>query len=191
MAAASWRIAVVAALAPAARAVHRSEFPPGFLFGAATSAYQVRVCAGEPFLTVSHSKIPDWWIISTPTRLRSQWFEYAYLEDGKGLCNWDAFTHTHRESSPSPHTVWSCEFLPPFLDGRNRLEKGTPCCAMVRLRDTCSIFFLAAPLVLLLIFVPYRLASGLARPTFIQYHLFNTTTLSPPPPSLSSPPDLL
>jgi hypothetical protein len=59
MAAASWRIAVVAALAPAARAVHRSEFPPGFLFGAATSAYQVRVCAGEPFLTVSHSKIPD------------------------------------------------------------------------------------------------------------------------------------
>jgi hypothetical protein len=54
MAAASWRIAVVAmavaALAPAARAVHRSEFPPGFLFGAATSAYQVRVCAAGPFL---------------------------------------------------------------------------------------------------------------------------------------------
>jgi hypothetical protein len=32
---------VVAALAPAARGVDRSEFPPGFLFGAATSAYQV------------------------------------------------------------------------------------------------------------------------------------------------------
>lgn len=38
---------LVALLAPAARGVDRSEFPPGFLFGAATSAYQVsqaRVC---------------------------------------------------------------------------------------------------------------------------------------------------
>ena len=34
-------VVVVAALAPAARGVDRSEFPPGFLFGAATSAYQV------------------------------------------------------------------------------------------------------------------------------------------------------
>ncbi|KAL6903510.1 hypothetical protein ACP4OV_004323 [Aristida adscensionis] len=52
----------MAAMAPVARGVERSEFPPGFLFGAATSAYQV---------------------------------EGAYLEDGKGLNNWDVFTHTH------------------------------------------------------------------------------------------------
>jgi hypothetical protein len=31
------------------------------------------------------------------------WFqvEGAYLEDGKGLNNWDVFTHTHCTSSPS------------------------------------------------------------------------------------------
>lgn len=55
-------VVLVALLAPAVRGVDRSEFPPGFLFGAATSAYQI---------------------------------EGAYLEDGKGLCNWDVFTHTH------------------------------------------------------------------------------------------------
>jgi hypothetical protein len=33
--------AALAILAPPARALDRSEFPPGFLFGAATSAYQV------------------------------------------------------------------------------------------------------------------------------------------------------
>jgi putative exporter of polyketide antibiotics len=34
-------MAVLAALVPAARGVDRGEFPAGFLFGAATSAYQV------------------------------------------------------------------------------------------------------------------------------------------------------
>ncbi|TVU15268.1 hypothetical protein EJB05_38779 [Eragrostis curvula] len=67
MAAASGRIAaffvaMTMALVAAAGAVRRSEFPPGFLFGAATSAYQI---------------------------------EGAYQEGGKGLCNWDVFTHTN------------------------------------------------------------------------------------------------
>ncbi|XP_057837214.2 beta-glucosidase 18-like [Cryptomeria japonica] len=42
--------------------IDRSSFPPGFIFGTASSSYQV---------------------------------EGSYLEDGKGLNNWDVFTHTH------------------------------------------------------------------------------------------------
>ncbi|XP_057847977.2 beta-glucosidase 18-like [Cryptomeria japonica] len=45
--------------------IDRSSFPPGFIFGTASSSYQV---------------------------------EGAYLEDGKGLNNWDVFTHTHPEN---------------------------------------------------------------------------------------------
>jgi beta-glucosidase len=33
--------AALAMVAPSTRALDRAEFPPGFLFGAATSAYQV------------------------------------------------------------------------------------------------------------------------------------------------------
>uniref|UniRef100_J3LZJ4 4-hydroxy-7-methoxy-3-oxo-3,4-dihydro-2H-1,4-benzoxazin-2-yl glucosidebeta-D-glucosidase n=1 Tax=Oryza brachyantha TaxID=4533 RepID=J3LZJ4_ORYBR len=54
-------VAALAVLAPGARGLARDDFPPGFLFGAATSAYQI---------------------------------EGAYLDDNKGLNNWDVFTHS-------------------------------------------------------------------------------------------------
>jgi hypothetical protein len=37
-------LASLAILAPSARGLNRGEFPPGFLFGASTSAYQVSWC---------------------------------------------------------------------------------------------------------------------------------------------------
>ena len=50
MAAATWMVvllvAALAIIATSARGLDRSEFPPGFLFGAATSAYQVSWCNG-------------------------------------------------------------------------------------------------------------------------------------------------
>lgn len=62
--AAATRIAVVvvvlalAVLAPAARGLRRDDFPPGFLFGAATSAYQV----GWSIMGCSHGG----WVWSLP-----------------------------------------------------------------------------------------------------------------------------
>jgi hypothetical protein len=53
-------VVLVALLAPAVRGVDRSEFPPGFLFGAATSAYQVspeRPAGGPASLPVLHTAV--------------------------------------------------------------------------------------------------------------------------------------
>ncbi|KAM0871660.1 hypothetical protein ACQ4PT_039234 [Festuca glaucescens] len=87
--------AALATLAPAAWGLDRAEFPPGFLFGAATSAYQVS------WLLWSFSLL----LFDRSVRMHYRdcdfWFqiEGAYLEDGKGINNWDIFTHTRRKSS--------------------------------------------------------------------------------------------
>jgi hypothetical protein len=47
--------ALLASLAPAARGLDRGEFPPGFLFGAATSAYQVGCCESSAWRRLSFS----------------------------------------------------------------------------------------------------------------------------------------
>jgi beta-glucosidase len=53
--AAAAAVLVAALLAPAARGVDRGEFPPGFLFGAATSAYQVSCELLTPARSISLS----------------------------------------------------------------------------------------------------------------------------------------
>ncbi|GJN27052.1 hypothetical protein PR202_gb15035 [Eleusine coracana subsp. coracana] len=123
MAASSRRIALVvvalvvaAAFVPGARAVDRSEFPPGFLFGAGTSAYQVRAYSSALLLNSSRyartrrcclnsmAASDDDWFLLRRCNCNNEQIEGAYLEDGKGLCNWDVFTHAHSEG---------------IMDGRN------------------------------------------------------------------------
>ncbi|XP_074321448.1 beta-glucosidase 18-like [Silene latifolia] len=66
--------------------VQRSMFPKDFIFGVATSAYQAfLISLTSRFLQISTSLVVWLGLLKV---------EGAYLEDGKGLSNWDVFSHT-------------------------------------------------------------------------------------------------
>ncbi|KAK4285969.1 hypothetical protein QN277_002591 [Acacia crassicarpa] len=69
--------------------VHRSQFPEGFLFGTSTSSYQALFFFYSLLSNVSLSSL----FLFTDVHLFTMKIEGAYLEDGKGLTNWDVFTH--------------------------------------------------------------------------------------------------
>lgn len=71
--------------------ISRSQFPKNFLFGTASSAYQVKVVLQA--LEIAGKSV-EWFALKQELGCLVQ-YEGAVKEGGRGPSIWDSYTHTH------------------------------------------------------------------------------------------------